>query len=200
MDRNARPLSEVIETGLFPTPRTAAGMNSNMQSNRDRRTRNQSDGKRWWRGTIEEAISLLPTSKATDGEKGGPNYHDSAGNPYLPAAVMELLPTPRASWPGDGETPESWVRRNDEVAAHRAKGRSGMPLATAVQLLPTPRAALAAGGQTSRSGDRIGEPLLPSIARQASAGALTPPPSSSGSESSDGQHHGQLSLGEQESA
>lgn len=42
-----------------------------------------------------EAQRLLPTPRATDGTKGGPNQRGSSGDLMLPSAVM-LLPTPRA--------------------------------------------------------------------------------------------------------
>jgi len=37
---------------------------------------------------------LLPTPRATDGTKGGPNQRGSSGDLMLPSAVMDLLPTP----------------------------------------------------------------------------------------------------------
>jgi len=40
-------------------------------------------------------LTLLPTPRATDGTKGGPNQRGSAGDLMLPSAVM-LLPTPTA--------------------------------------------------------------------------------------------------------
>jgi hypothetical protein len=39
--------------------------------------------------------ALLPTPKATDGTKGGPNQRGTSGDLMLPSAVM-LLPTPTA--------------------------------------------------------------------------------------------------------
>lgn len=43
--------------------------------------------------------TLLPTPRATDGTKGGPNQRGSSGDLMLPSAVA-LLPTPTASEPG----------------------------------------------------------------------------------------------------
>lgn len=43
------------------------------------------------------AVSLLPTPRATDGTKGGPNQRGSSGDLMLPSAVHQLLPTPRAT-------------------------------------------------------------------------------------------------------
>ena len=40
------------------------------------------------------AVQLLPTPRATDGTKGGPNQRGSSGDLMLPSAVVQLLPTP----------------------------------------------------------------------------------------------------------
>jgi hypothetical protein len=109
--------------------------------------------------------ALLPTPRATDGTKGGPNQRGSSGDLMLPSAVM-LLPTPRAT-------------------------RGGSATET-VYLLPTPSAADALGGHLSRSGDRSNELLLPGIAKQL-AGATTPQPSNAGNDPSGGQPPLQLS-------
>jgi DNA (cytosine-5)-methyltransferase 1 len=39
---------------------------------------------------------LMPTPRATDGTKGGPNQRGSSGDLMLPSAVSSLLPTPMA--------------------------------------------------------------------------------------------------------
>jgi len=44
-----------------------------------------------------EALRMLPTPRATDGTKGGPNQRGSSGDLMLPSAVLKMLPTPRAS-------------------------------------------------------------------------------------------------------
>lgn len=41
-----------------------------------------------------EAQRLLPTPRATDNTKGGPNHRGSSGDLMLPSAVGNLLPTP----------------------------------------------------------------------------------------------------------
>lgn len=41
-------------------------------------------------------MTLLPTPRAGDGEKGGPNQRGSSGDLMLPSAVTHLLPTPMA--------------------------------------------------------------------------------------------------------
>jgi hypothetical protein len=40
--------------------------------------------------------ALLPTPRASDGEKGGPNQRGSSGDLMLPSAVVRLIPTPTA--------------------------------------------------------------------------------------------------------
>jgi hypothetical protein len=72
------------EVELLPTP-TASNQNSGKQ-------RNGTGGP-----SLEEVTSLLPTPRATDGTKGGPNQRGSSGDQMLPSAVQDLLPTPRAT-------------------------------------------------------------------------------------------------------
>lgn len=64
------------------------------------------------------AVQLLPTPRATDGTKGGPNQRGSSGDLMLPSAVM-LLPTPLASMNGASarELSEGNPRRRLEAAA-----------------------------------------------------------------------------------
>ena len=86
-----------------------------------------------------DALSLLPTPRATDGTKGGPGQRGSKGDLMLPSAVA-LLPTPSASVANDGEGPETWLARREDVKARGINGNGmGMPLTIAVQLLPTVR-------------------------------------------------------------
>lgn len=126
-------------------------------------------------------------------EMGGLRPSGSKRAVTVGTAVAHLLKTPTAQLAVNGGSQHPDKRR---------AGGHGPTLADQIehQLLPTPSAALATGGQTSRSGDRIGEPLLPSIAKSASNGGLTPVPSPAGSESPDGPLPGQLSLAELESA
>jgi hypothetical protein len=136
---------------------------------------------------------LLPTPRATDGTKGGPNQRGSSGDLMLPSAVMDLLPTPRAS---DTGTP-----------GRRASEGFRPPLSQV--LLPTPTARL--GDSTSRGADpaRYKGPqslngrrsnlddCIAAVETQApwlSRGEPTGWPSAAGNKSSDGQLPGQLSL------
>src|SRR5690606_34088656 len=47
------------------------------------------------RALTDVPCALLPTPRATDGTKGGPNQRGSKGDLMLPSAI-NLLPTPRA--------------------------------------------------------------------------------------------------------
>jgi hypothetical protein len=75
---------------------------------------------------------LLPTPRATDGTKGGPNQRGSSGDLMLPSAVARLLPTPDATH-------------------GRKTTRTGQLLAGVVELLPTPRASPNENRQTART-------------------------------------------------
>lgn len=61
--------------------------------------------------------------------------------PRTALAAVALLPTPNASVANDGEGPETWLARREQVRARRVNGNGmGMPLTIAVQLLSTPDA------------------------------------------------------------
>src|SRR5690554_4451205 len=55
--------------------------------------------------------SFLPTPRASDGPHGGPNQRGSKGDLMLSSAVHQLLPTPAAMNPNDGEGLGSWEAR-----------------------------------------------------------------------------------------
>lgn len=89
-------------------------------------------------GSHPARVALLPTPRATDGAKGGPNQRGSAGDLMLPSAVAQLLPTPRASDGQGGPNPMSWPERQDDVETR--------VLRITTPLLPTPSAAESTGG------------------------------------------------------
>ena len=106
-----------------------------------------------------EAIALLPTPRATDGTKGGPNQRGSSGDLMLPSAVVQLLPTPRAT---NNENRQSEDRYGPTL---------GMALGTTPgyehRLLPPPSVADSLGGHERRGGKRGDELLLKGLAKDA---------------------------------
>ena len=114
--------------------------------------------------------SLLPTPRATDGTKGGPNQRGSSGDLMLPSAVMQLLPTPRAT--RGGSSTETVELLPTPKASNNEKRQSlgyGMNLGQALgvtPLLPTPSVADSIGGHERRGGKRGDELLLKGIAKQ----------------------------------
>lgn len=77
---------------------------------------------------------LLPTPRATDGTKGGPNQRGSSGDLMLPSAVTHLLPTPAAMNPNDGESFATWEERRQRTQERVHNGNGfGTPLSIAVQ-------------------------------------------------------------------
>lgn len=92
--------------------------------------------------------ALLPTPRATDGTKGGPNQRGSSGDLMLPSAVMDLLPTPAAT-DAKGARNSTSGRRED------SQHHSGDTLGDLVfdgRLLPTPVAADGGGARASSAG------------------------------------------------
>ena len=73
--------------------------------------------------TLNRAIAhnLLPTPRATDGTKGGPNQRGSSGDLMLPSAV-NLLPTPTAVT--RDRSPEEIERRHGPGGERGSRGRN----------------------------------------------------------------------------
>ena len=116
---------------------------------------------------------LLPTPRATDGTKGGPNQRGSAGDLMLPSAVT-LLPTPVVYDMGDGKTPEVWDEWTAKMqAAHGDGNGHGKSLAIEAQrLLPTPEAADGSGGRAS---SEVGGTRPSGVKRAVTLGTVTAP-------------------------
>lgn len=113
---------------------------------------------------LRTVAALLPTPRATDGTKGGPNQRGSSGDLMLPSAV-HLLPTPAVNDMGEGKTVEAWDEWTARMKATHGNGNGhGASLAIEAQrMLPTPRASLpdARVSQRARdlysSGDMLGD-------------------------------------------
>ena len=87
----------------------------------------------------EVVVNLLPTPRALDGEKSGPNQRGSKGDLALPSAVVQLLPTPTATdakgssganpaW-GHGETLTNAARSVGAGLAWQSRGGKRSPIA-----------------------------------------------------------------------
>lgn len=85
--------------------------------------------------TLATAVQhkLLPTPRATDGSKGGPNQRGSSGDLMLPSAV-QLLPTPACNDMGEGKTVEAWDEWTDRMKSKHGNGNGhGASLAIEAQ-------------------------------------------------------------------
>ncbi len=80
---------------------------------------------------------ILPTPRASDGAKGGPNQRGSSGDLMLPSAVMAMLPTPKTT--DENHSSPADMNRNDPGL--RAIG----------QMLPTPMTVNSKSARTMRS-------------------------------------------------
>lgn len=114
--------------------------------------------------------ALLPTPRATDGTKGGPNQRGSSGDLMLPSAV-QLLPTPTTT------------QRGTDANRDTREG-AGPNLHNAVAaLLPTPTATPYGNNQSPSPGAAV-RPSLDSLF----SGASTNPRFAAGKPSSDDPH------------
>jgi len=101
---------------------------------------------------------LLPTPAARDWKSGESNLMDRNSRP-LNEVVVNLLPTPAASMPNDGESLESWEARRQRNLAKGINGNGqGTPLAIAVKLLPTPMAGDSKGTRNATAGRKTDNP------------------------------------------
>lgn len=87
--RNTLPLNAVVT--LLPTPQASLA-DHNRANGVDPEIR-RGQGRQVSLADVARH-ALLPTPRATDGDKGGPNQRGSSGDLMLPSAVCQLLPTP----------------------------------------------------------------------------------------------------------
>lgn len=125
-------LDAFVEGGtLLPTPRAidSTGVRG--------RTENRSDEDNARAGlTLTDVTKMLPTPRATDGTKGGPNQRGSSGDLMLPSAVHALLPTPGVAG-GGKQVPEDAVWNGK--AAYKPDGtKVQVHIDQIAKLLPTP--------------------------------------------------------------
>src|SRR5690606_2206286 len=83
----SEPPTSASESSLLPTPDAYQSTRGGGQHPTIRRAGGHSVSLQ------DVALHLLPTPRATDGTKGGPNQRGSSGDLMLPSAV-QLLPTP----------------------------------------------------------------------------------------------------------
>ena len=139
-------------------------------------------------------LSLLPTPRATDGTKGGPNQRGSSGDLMLPSAVVQLLPTPGCAG-GGKKIPDDAVWSGK--AAYKPSGQKvQVHIDQITRLLPTPTAmdSKASGGSSPS------DVTLTDATVRTQLGATSNPRFAAGSASRTDQLPGQLSLDATESA
>jgi hypothetical protein len=159
----------------------------------------------------DEVEHLLPTPRASDGAKDGPNQRDSKGDLALPSAVVQLLPTPTVA--DSRGTRNATSGRTNPDSKHHA-GTTLNNLVFDGSLLPTPRAS-----DTGTPGRRASEgwrpplsqvvlPLMPTPTAADSErtsttycrgnptlhGAVSTPQSAVGNTPPDDAAHGQLTI------
>jgi hypothetical protein len=140
-------------------------------------------------GRIETAVevlhraSLLPTPRATDGTKGGPNQRGSSGD-------LMLLPTPAVNDMGEGKTAEWWDDWTEASKAKHGNGNGhGKSLAIEAQrLLPTPRAQHSEERNQNIWARPLDQPQNLENALARLPGESTNPPSDDGNESLAARH------------
>jgi hypothetical protein len=128
--------AQVLDLPLLKTPTSQLAVNGGSQHPDKRKAGGHGPT------LADEVEHLLPSPRASDGAKGGPNQRGSKGDLALPSTVVRLLPTPQAH---DAQTPKT----PEQVAAGRTKGHGVSNLNETVvnDLLPTPQANLGSHGR-----------------------------------------------------
>ena len=167
-----------LEEALLPTP-TAVPYGNNQSPTPGAAVRPSLESLA--RSSRPSPGALGATPRATDGTNGGPNQRGSSGDLMLPSAVMQLLPTPRAS---ANENRQTTRTPSQEAGTHGLnlsteaclieREREYVPV---IKLLPTPRTTDANGAGTHGDG---GQDLRTAIRTLTSTGDRTPRPSDDG--------------------
>jgi hypothetical protein len=110
-----------VAVSLLPTPTSSVSSDGITTERAQDRARDSA------RGNLVESVLLLPTPRASDGTKGGPNQRGSKGDLMLPSAVMLLLPTPAVNDMGAGKTPEQWDEWTAKMRAKHGNGNGHGP-------------------------------------------------------------------------
>jgi len=134
------PIGEPDSSSLLPTPLTVPDSEA---------SHNQLSGT--FRAAMDKALALLPTPTVSEttgagntGRAGGLNLRTVVDLLPTPRATrggghtetMQLLPTPTAANPNDGEDLESWESRRQANLAKGVNGNGqGTPLGVAVRLI-----------------------------------------------------------------
>jgi DNA (cytosine-5)-methyltransferase 1 len=134
MGGHGATLADEVEFLLLPTP-TAVPYGNNQSASPGAAVR----------PSLNTLAPQLPTPRATDGTKGGPNQRGSSGDLMLPSAVQLLLPTPTARL-GGGHGSSDPARRHELNSK-----RSGELDEVAEYLLATPTVSAAKGGKPQDS-------------------------------------------------
>lgn len=108
---------------LMPTPTTAPSTGNGHARN------------------LGSEAQLMPTPRASDGTKGGPNQRGSSGDLMLPSAVTHLMPTPSVADATGGHANRSGARSNELLLPGLVR-----------TLMPTPRATRGGSGTETMYG------------------------------------------------
>lgn len=168
---------------LLPTPEASLGEH--------RRDYGQPPDRRREGGhavSLADVTCYLPTPRATDGTKGGPNQRGSSGDLMLPSAVV-LLPTPSVSDGTGGHLSRSGDRSHELLLPGVAKSLALLPTPTTApttgngharnlgvetRLLPTPRASDGPDATSHARSWSTTDRNLHNIAREQSWGDYAP--------------------------
>ena len=109
---------------------------------------------------------MLPTPRATDGTKGGPNQRGSSGDLMPPSAVAQLLPTPSVADAMGGHERRGGARSGElllkGIASHEQFGQYAPAVARqeAAFGYPAPSPTEPAAKQLNRHGNPRANPRL----------------------------------------